>query len=500
MEDLRLEIKRSAYYIYGYELGTARILERSLAVYDYISKKYTHFGFVYDEENKILKIPSTIDIQFILDKFCSDGIVITNVTDKSNEYVSNRRTLSVTCNAVPRDRYQKESVDFLVAKDSSDSHKAHRLLTLDTGFGKTVCAIMACHKLQMPSIITSVSLSNQWVDRIQSFTNAKLGEDLIYLKTWNDLDKLMTMKHPPMAMFYVIGLDAMVAGLRRDSDMLHKFYEKFGIGIQIFDEVHAHFLKILQVLVNTSVERVMFLSATPERSDKAQDALYRKIFRDNVQQYGHKTHEVSKFNVIMARYSTKPGVGDMWKIQPRRGVHSSNYFKYMFRYESRTRIIYDYITFFVSKIFRIHGYDKSKKVIIFVQSLDGIKMLKKALEGTTFPDGFKPSIGYYTGENKKDRHQELEKNVVFTTIANNMGLDVKGLIMVINFIPLSSDQLLKQIRGRVRDPEGWYVDMCDEGFDGIVRQRDKRLVNHIKNTRSLVYYEYVNGKIIKANA
>ena len=493
---LKLEMKRSVHNLIGYEPRMSPTLERALAVYDFISKKYTHFGYIYDEENKILKIPATVSIDYVMDKLCSDNVLIGEVVDQSHEYNGTRRINKIKCKATPRDMFQKESVEFLVARDVSDKLKSHRLLELSTGFGKTVCAIMAIMELKMPAIITSVNLSQQWVDRICSFTTGELGKDVIYLKTWEDIEKLMLMKHPPMGSFYVIGLDAMSAALRRDSEMLHNFYEKFGIGIQVFDEVHEHFLKIINVLVNTNVERVLFLSATPSRSDKSQDALYGKIFRDNVPSYGSKTHDIQKFNIIMLSYETNPGVGDKFRVQPRRGVHSINYFKYMFKYASRIDIIAKICVYFIYKIYKSFSFDTSKKVIIYIQSIEGIKTIANLLKGVEFPNGFKPSIGMYIGEISKDKREiELSNNIILTTMYNRAGLDLANLMMILNFIPMSSDNMLKQIRGRIREEDGWYVDITDEGFDGMTRQRDKRIHNHNRAAKKLLTYRYENGSV-----
>lgn len=500
MYDLKLEIRRSAYYIYNYTAGMCPSLERGLAVYDFISKKYTHFGFIYDDENEILKIPIGVELDFILGKFASDGIVLTNIVNESDTYVESRRISNkIECTAKPRDKFQREAVDFIVAEDAADKKKQQRLICLDTGFGKTVCAIMGIIKLKMPAIITSVNLSNQWLERIKSFTNGKVGEDIIYLKTWEDIDRLVDMKNPPLGTFYIIGLDAMNAGLKYDSEKLHKFYKRFGIGIQIFDEMHLHFLKILNVLVNTSVERVLYLSATPSRSERSQDKLFRRLFTQNTPSYGEKTHTINKYNIISMRYATKPSYFDFFRIQPRRGVHAIAYFKYLFKYPSRYKILLRIIFYFVRRIFKIHEYDMNKKVIIYIQNLKGIRLIKKILEeNLVFENNIKPTVGDYSGNvDKKVRHLELDKNIILTTMANNSGLDVNGLIMVINLIPMSSPVLIKQIRGRLRDKKGFYVDCYDEGFDGMIRQREKRMIDHKKNARRVVYYEYNDGKIEK---
>ena len=128
-----------------------------------------------------------------------------------------------------------------------------------------------------------------------------------------------------------------------------------------------------------------------------------------------------------------------------------------------------------------------------------IRILKEMIENNLIlEDSMKFTVGDYSGNvDKKIRHLELEKNIIFTTLANNSGIDISGLVMIINTIPLSSDSLLQQIRGRLRDSMGYYVDCYDSGFEGIIRQREKRMINHKKHAKSIVFYEYENGNCHK---
>lgn len=489
--NLSIEMCRSAYLIKNYTLKRCPSLEKSLSVYDYISKKYTHRGFMYDEKNKILKIPSRVELSFILDKCSSDGEIITDIVNNRDVFVKSKYISNIKCLATPRNNFQKEAVDFMVDKMVSDDHKSHKLICLSTGFGKTVTTIMGAIILKVPTVIISINLSNQWIDRLKTFTNGKLGKDIIYLKTWEDIDALVTSDSPPDATFYVVGLDAMNAGIRDDIDKLHKFYEKCGIGLQVFDEFHLHFLKILNVLVNTSVERVLYLSATPARSERSQDALFKRLFIANIPVYGEKTHLINKYNIAVVRFSTKPREFELRKIESRRGVHAVQYFNYMFSNHKNYSIFVDLIKFFTIRLAN-HNKNKDKqRVMIYIQSLRGIKIVKELLETSVYTGDYKPSIGDYSGNvDKSKRHLELEKDVILSTLANSVGLDVDNLTMVINFIPMSSDIILQQIRGRLRKESSWYVDVTDYGFEGMILQQTKRLINHKRNSKHMSFYEY----------
>lgn len=487
--ELFIEIRISAYYIYNYNLKMCPSLERSLSVFDYHSRKYTHRGFIYDNINKIMKISINVGLQFILDKCSSDGKIITNIIDKSVNFVESRRINKIVCKVDPRNDIQKESIDFIIAENASTKYKSHRLLTLATGFGKTVCSIIAAIKLQMPTVVISINLSQQWIDRLLVFTNGKLGEDIIHIKSWDDLDKLMNMKDPPLGSFFILGLDAANAAIRNDVNKLNLFYKRFGVGLQIFDEFHLSFIKVLNILVNTSVERTLYLSATAIRSDKSQDILFKKLFVKDLPIFGEKTHTINKYNIIYVNYKTNPNIMDIKKIESKRGIHVVNYFNYIFEDSSKYFILIDIIMSFCKKIFKNYP---NKKIIIYIQSLKGIKIVKSILEkNLILDDGFKPSIGDYSGNvDKKIRHLELDNNIILSTLANTTGVDIKDLIMVINFIPFSSLVILRQIIGRLREENSWYVDITDFGFPGMIRQKNIRSINHKINLKSSSFFEY----------
>jgi len=493
---LKLEICRSCYKIHGYKQGMSQTLERSLSVFDYIEKRYTHRGFIIDEEKQILMTPNGFDVNYILDKMASDGVLINDVVNNFREYVKPRTVGKVTCNMTPRNKLQKEAIDFVTGKDSSDKHRSHRLIALATGFGKTVIAIKGAVELKVPTVVISENLSKQWLERIHTFTDCK-DSDICHVTTWDVADKILRSSDKPSATFYIIGLDGAIAMLNRDSTMLQRFYEKIGVGLEIFDEMHRSFLKTIRILCSSNVERVLYLSATPMRTHRGQDILFRKIFRNSVPTFGEETHTYNKYNIVFLTHKTKPGQNELFRIETRRGFNAVEYFNYLFRYPKRIEQVYIIIEFYLKKIYKFFNYDRDKKVIIFIQSLKGIKTIKKLLENYfILEDGSKLSVGDYSGNTKKnERHEELQHNVILSTMANSAGLDLSGLVLIINFIPMSSEVLLRQMVGRLRAQEGYFIDITDSGFVGAMRQREMRERILKKNARTISYMEYEDKTI-----
>jgi len=495
---INLEIARSAFKLHNYTRGLSPTLERALSVYDYIEKRYTHILYDIDDEKKILLTPNGFDINWILDKLLSDHITVDKIVNNFTTFTKPRRVDKVKCNMVPRNTIQSDAIKFIIGDDSSDKHRSHRLIALATGFGKTVIAIKGAIELKVPTVVISENLSKQWSDRIHSFTDC--GEnDLRHITTWEIADKIIKSDKEEIATFYVVGLDCAIAMLNRDPTMLQRFYDKIGVGLEIFDEMHRSFLKTIRILCSTNVERILYLSATPMRSNRNQDISFRRIFRNSVPTFGEQTHTHNKYNIVFLTHKTKPGPNELFRIETRRGFSAIEYCKYLFRYPKRIEQVFIIIEFFVKRIYKFFNYDMSKKVIIFVQSLDGINTLKHLIEKyLILENGENVTVGNYSGNVKKnDRHEELESNVILSTMANSAGLDLQGLVLIINFIPLSSEVMIRQMVGRLRAMEGYFVDVTDSGFVGAMRQQTIRKAILRKNARTIDYMEYDNKAIVR---
>jgi superfamily II DNA or RNA helicase len=127
------------------------------------------------------------------------------------------------------------------------------IISLQTGGGKTVCALYIASQLRLPTIVLvhSTFLRDQWIERIQSFLpNARIGTvqgDTI------DIDD----KDVIVGMLQTISM----------KDLPPKTFEK--IGLVIVDECH-HIASesFSQTIPKLTSKYMLGLSATPERKDK----------------------------------------------------------------------------------------------------------------------------------------------------------------------------------------------------------------------------------------
>tara|TARA_A100001015_G_scaffold318356_1_gene438024 strand:- start:562 stop:2031 length:1470 start_codon:yes stop_codon:yes gene_type:complete len=126
------------------------------------------------------------------------------------------------------------------------------------GSGKTVMAIHISQFLKVKTLIIvhKTFLLNQWKERFEQFTNAKIG--IVQQNKVDTEDKDV-----------VIGMLQSIAKEKYDFDVFRDF------GLVVFDEAHhapsKFFSKALPIM---SCKKTLFLTATPKRSDKLEKVLY----------------------------------------------------------------------------------------------------------------------------------------------------------------------------------------------------------------------------------
>ena len=127
------------------------------------------------------------------------------------------------------------------------------IISLQTGGGKTVCALYIASKIQMPTIVLvhNTFLRDQWIDRIKAFLpKARIGSlqaDVV------DIDK----KDITVAMLQSVALKEYPRGT----------FERFGL--VIVDECHHIASEAFSRAVpKLTCKHMLGLSATPERKDR----------------------------------------------------------------------------------------------------------------------------------------------------------------------------------------------------------------------------------------
>jgi superfamily II DNA or RNA helicase len=231
--------------LHGYRIPKSEIsnlihLKGCLTVRPYIPKVFVDPRFVarypvYKESEKYIYVPKHYGIQ----EYGPYRETMRDVAETDANYWEFNGAIRPT---------QQVVVDSFLKPQPHDG-----IISLQTGGGKTVCALYIASQLRLPTIVLvhSTFLRDQWIERIQSFLpNARIGT--VQGETIDIDDK-----------------DVIVGMLQTISmkDLPPKTFEK--IGLVIVDECH-HIASesFSQTIPKLTSKYMLGLSATPERKDK----------------------------------------------------------------------------------------------------------------------------------------------------------------------------------------------------------------------------------------
>jgi len=485
-----VEIRRTSIYVYPYLLGDSRELEKSLSLWDVVENKYTMKLYYYESETKTLKIPRGYGHEQVIHKLKSSLIEIDDVIDRSELYAE-PRLISFKINPLYRikdendenfgirDKYQKESVNFLV-----HNKNAQKMLSLDVGFGKTFCTIMAARELGCVTLIICRTLGQQWIkfilDDHKGYTNLNKNE-VYYISGTKSIEKLLK-KRNPKEVFYVASTDTLRQYLKNGGD-LQELMAHLGVGIKVFDEAHLNYLANTIIDCNTDIKYTFYLTATPGRSETRQDYLFKLIYRF-VPIFGTETHSLKKYyNIRYVKYNTFPTANDVAECTTKHGFNSRLYSEYIFTDFNRRIFYYGMMRYLITKVLE---QDPEARILI---------ILDKKRDIQEFYDMLKKDLNINSGryctliEKASLREKELENNVIFSTIGSGVvGKDIPNLRVILAMTSFSSNIITRQLLGRLRYIVGkkvYYFDFTDIGFKQMIDQarvRNRELLIRANST------------------
>lgn len=455
-------------------IGTCSKLDNKFSVFQFFRghmNKKDAVGF-YDKKNKILRLPIGVDfnqVQQLLMDFGNEW----DFVDKSEEYIFPHHVeYDINTKYEIRNKYQAEGISFL----TSDELFYSKMLALATGYGKTYVAIISAFRMKMPILIISETLTDQWIERIQQYTDCKYGVNIELIKGTDKLLSLGTKKSFHQSNFYITTSSTLSSALDRyGKDKVNEILERLGIGIKCFDEFHMHFYQNVKndMLINTKY--TWYLTATPTRTDRSEKNVFEFIMK-NIPMYGLETFKIDTyFNFRLINYNSDPTMYDIQKCVTSKGLSPVIYWNYIFHDKSKLLKIVEMLETLIDELLE---EDEDMKIIIYLAKLEHINTIKQFMEQYYKDKELK--FGNYTSQvDKKHKRFQINKNIIFTTIGSGgVGLDVPNLRASMCLVPITSPITCSQIIGRLRYIEGkelYYYDFVDEGFKTMEYQRRKRM-------------------------
>jgi len=231
----------------------------------------THQFFLFNRRLGELRIPIGF-LDSLVAHLSGHGVPIPIATDRT----VNPRTIRLNIRPGFTDREnQVEPIKFL-------SNRVNGMygLPLQTGMGKSWCAVRAITEHKEAAMVVTTGLVTQWVSTFLEFTD--IAEDEYYVVQGQPSLKRL-FKSDAQPKIFICSLETLIRYAMNDENYRKlpsypKFLKMFGIGVKVVDEVHMKYAGITIVDLFSNVRHNLYLSATPSRNDPVGRRIFGTIY------------------------------------------------------------------------------------------------------------------------------------------------------------------------------------------------------------------------------
>ena len=446
----KILIKHSRIEISDYEIGDAPRLEYLFSVYDPIYHTRFPKAIEYNPDTKKLIVPRGMNISKLKDIFYSEPVV-----DKHNDPFINSDPLPIKY--LTKDERQMEILKFILGEDNYAYTRTKSQISVNstTGSGKTFVTVAAiCFTGARAIIITSSkNWLDQWKARILEYT-ALSDKDIYMIIGKPQLDKLMARDPLQYQIFLASHSTIKSYGDRAGWNKVEDLFKYLQCSIKIFDEAHLYFDNMVKIDYHSNTKKTLYLTATPERSNKDEDIVYQEYFRNipSIELFDEKIDPHVNYWSIL--YHSHPSAYDI-----------SNYSRGQFKFDRNiyTGYLVDrpnflkLVTILIDLTLPING-----KVLIYIGTNEAIvKVYNYILEQFPFLEGH---VSIYTSITDASVKQEAltKKYILSTTKSCGAASDIRDLAVTIVLAePFKSAVVARQTLGRCRADNTLYIDCTD---------------------------------------
>lgn len=450
----KIMVHRTYIAINDYTLGDNTKLEHYLSTYDKIYFRYNPIGYIYDKENRILKIPRGVSIDQLEKSFGAVAQVDYNYTP----YFNFQRPISLKY--MPRDEDQLEAIKFILGMDKYNLNQKKSMLSLNlnTGKGKTYCAIASMAYMGITSaIICPMSdLMDQWIKFFQEYTD--IDPNRIYRIAGSASVNKLFLRPQGSYDIYICSHDTLNSyGNNNGWDKVNELFSYIGVGIKFFDEAHMEFENMFSIDCATNVYKTIYLTATLGRSDYEEDQIFQIYFNGTpkIDLFNEDTDPHTKY--IAMKYNSRPSPLDIEQCINGYGLKRPAYANYVVDQPNFESILY----ILMEKIMKSTG-----KWLIYIGTNEAIIQVRDWIH-QHYPSMI-GMVGVYTSiVDPAVKAKQLEKKIILsTTKSAGAAMDIKGLRKTVNLAePFKSRVLAQQTLGRTRADNTQYLDIIDLGFE-----------------------------------
>ena len=340
--------------------------------------------------------------------------------------------------------YQKEYVDIL-----TDETKPNMLLVdMATGGGKGFCLAQSMLKWNMRTAILLIpAYIEKWILEFQKYFSIQ-QEEILVIQGGDSIRQIFST--PSEELKYKI----VIISLRTLMNFIQEYQEgdnsyggtpdelltHLGVGLLATDETHQHYYSVYMALLYLNTKRLIAMSATLETNKKDIQRLYDIVFPTTKKLSG--IYDPGKHVTVVAIDHNYQSIRHL-KFKRTMGYDHKFLEQNILKRTILLRSYTEMVAYYIDK--RDPKSDLRDKAMIFFATVDMCTYMTAQLRDM-YPD---LDIRRYVGEDPYEN--VIEPDIVIGTPGGmSTGIDIPGLITVINTVAMISSQQNIQTLGRLR--------------------------------------------------
>lgn len=371
-------------------------------------------------------------------------------------YVPKKAKFTMAKGLKPRD-YQVPIIEYMAERNKVGKPDT-KIITLQTGRGKTYCLLSALEKIgQRVALVIKGMYVEKWVKDVRDAFNLKPGE-LMVVRGSKDLRALIDLAKAGEleAKFIIITNKTLYNYLKHYERNKNKdkrygcnpedLYKTLEVGVRAIDEVHQDFHLNFRLDLYSNVPKTISLSATMVSDDNFMNRMYEIMFDPDIR---FKDIAYDKYIAVKALFYRASNIRAIRYMGKRR-----NYSHVVFEQSllGRPKLLQKYLDMIVEIIDISYKRKKEpgQKMLIFCATVDMCTVVAKYLKGL-YKD---LDVRRYVAE---DNYEDLlEADISVSTIKSaGTAVDIPDLRVCLLTDALSSRQANEQTVGRLRRLKRW---------------------------------------------
>lgn len=447
----KIHIKHSRIEINNYDIGDAPRLEYMFAVWDPIYHTSFPKCIEYNPDTKKLILPRGMNIDQLKSLFMYEPVV-----DKNCDPYVNSDPIPIKY--LTKDARQAEILKFILGEEKYAYTKSKSQLSVNstTGSGKTFITVAAiCFTGARAIIITSsTNWLQQWKDRILEYTNLK-EKDIYMIVGKPQLDKLFARDNALNYQIFLASHSTIKSyGDKNGWDKVEDLFKFLKVSLKVFDEAHLYIDNMAKIDFHSNIKKTLYLTATPERSNKDEDLIYQEYFRTIPSINLFDERNDPHVNYVSILFPSHPSPYDVKNYSRGQFNFDRNiYTSYLVQRPNFLKLV----SILIDMTLPLNG-----KVLIYIGTNDAIvKVYQYIIQEFDF---LANHIGIYTSITPpQDKEVALTKKYILSTTKScGAASDIKDLVCTIVLAePFKSSVLARQTLGRCRADNTLYIDCTD---------------------------------------